>query len=166
VNDQPKTFQPFTIASFDVKFYDGLFNTPALELAVRGWADCVERGLGDGGLNVHWEQMAFVTFAPANLSAPGRDMIPVGVCTFSHEKPWKKIWISQSYVVPEYRGLGIYRMMWERVTLKAAELKCVKIQSGTHPNNTAMRQIARKQGRVETGIELTYVMPDELLSAG
>lgn len=165
MNDQPKTFEPFTITSFDVKFYDGLFNTPALELAIRGWCDCVERGLGDGTLSVSWDQKAYVVSGPANLSAPGRDMMPIGVITFDHLPGFKKVWISQSWVQPEYRGLGVYRMMWERVILKAAELKAVKIESGTHMNNTTMRSIARKLGRSETGITLTYDVPQELIDA-
>lgn len=148
--------------SFEVKFYDGLYQTPALELAVRGWLDCVERGFGEGALNIGWDQKAYVAFAPTNLSERGRGMVPVGVCTFEYMAPFKKVWIAQSYVIEPYRGLGIYRMLWERVVLKAIELKAVKVESGTHPLNTTMRAIARKLGRVETGITLTYDVPPEL----
>lgn len=127
-----------------VDLIEGLTGTPALELAIRGWAECVENHFGDGTLGVHGEQHAMLAYAPN-----GRDMLPVGVMTFTHYPTTKLVWIQQSYVVPEFRGRGIYTTMWRKMVEHAVSLKVLSIQSGTHTRNATMRAIAKKQGRFE-----------------
>ena len=135
----------------EIVLVDGLNNTPALDLAVRGWAECVEKGWGDGSLNVYASLKAFVAYAQN-----GREMIPAGVLTFDHDGPLKRIWIYQSYTLPEFRGRGIYNSLWSRMVEHAVELKAVSIQSGTHVRNSAMRAIAKKQGRFEECVILRF----------
>lgn len=138
-------------SALDIQLIDGLNGTPALDLAVRGWADCVERGLGDGTLNVHASLKAFLAYAQN-----GREMLPVGVVTWDYGDIEKRVWIYQSYVLPEFRGRGIYGAMWQKLVARAVELKAVSIQSGTHVQNTAMRTIAKKQGRYEETVILRF----------
>lgn len=136
----------------EIVLVEGLNNTPALDLAVRGWAECVEKGFGDGTLNVHASLHAFIAYAQN-----GREMIPAGVMTFDFDTSLKRVWIFQSYTLPEFRGRGIYNAMWASMVAHATEnLKAVKIESGTHVRNSAMRAIAKKQGRDEEAVTLTY----------
>lgn len=136
----------------EIKLFDGLNNTPALDLAVRGWADVQERNLGDGSLNVYASLQAFVAYVKN-----GHEILPVGVMTWEFDKTLKRVWIYQGYTLPEFRGRGVYNALWASMVAHAAtELKALSIQSGTHVRNSAMRAIAKKQGRVEECVVLRY----------
>ena len=138
----------------EVRLFEGLNQSPALNLAVRGWADCVEQGFGDGVLNVYTSLNAFVGYA-----MNGREQLPVGVMTWEYEKATKRVWIYQSFVEIEFRGRGIYQAMWAKIVEHAAvELKAATIESATHVRNIAMRAIARKQGRFEEAVTLKFIL--------
>lgn len=144
------------LSALRIDLLDGINNSPALDLAIRGWADCHERGLGDGTLNVYSTMKAFLAYAPN-----GRDMVPAGVTTWEYDASIKRVWIYQSYVLPEYRGRGIYNALWARMVQHATELKADSIQSGTHIRNSAMRAIAKKQGRYEECVILRFNLTGE-----
>jgi hypothetical protein len=135
----------------EVVLVEGLNNSPALDLAVRGWAECVEKGFGDGTLNVFTSLNAFIAYAQN-----GREMIPAAVMTWNFDKDTGRVWIFMGYTLPEFRGRGLYNALWASMVAKAIELKAATIQSGTHVRNSAMRAIAKKQGRVEEAVTLTY----------
>jgi RimJ/RimL family protein N-acetyltransferase len=136
---------------FAVAYYEHLNNTPALALAMKGWADVEERGLGDGTLSVYADSHAFVGYA-----RNGRDLLPAGVITFSEEKNAGRLWIHQGYVVPEFRGRGLYSTLWCKLVEHAVKLRASTIMSATHVRNEAMRAVARRQGRVEAAVMLRY----------
>lgn len=133
---------------------DGLNGTPAAELAVRGWLDNVENGLSDGTLNMTGAMQAVVGYAPN-----GRDMLPVGVITFTVELGY--VWVSQSFVMKDFRGRGVYTAMWSALYKHVfEELPAVRsIRSATGVKNKVMRQIAHKQGRREEAIILHLDIP-------
>lgn len=135
----------------EIKLFDGLNHTPALELAMRGWADCVEKGLSDGTLNVHAGLNAFVGYA-----MNGREQLPVSVMTFEYDKAQKRVWIYQSYTIPEFRGRGCYTALWNAMVAHSIGLKAASIESATHVRNTAMRAIAKKMGRYEESVVLKF----------
>lgn len=131
-----------------VDLVDGINGTPAAELAVRGWLDNIESGFSDGELNMGHSLKAFIGYAQN-----GRDMLPVGVITWDVDAA--RIWVHQSYVLPEYRGRGVYSAMWNELIDHAQGLPNVRsVQSATHVNNKAMRAIAARQGRRETAVFL------------
>lgn len=140
----------------EIKLFDGLNNTPALDLAIRGWAECVEKNLGDGTLNVYWSHKAFVAYA-----MNGKEQLPVAVMTWEHIEHTKTLWVNQSYTIPEFRGRGCYNALWNAVVAKAIELKVTSVQSGTHIRNEAMRKIAKKQGRYEEFVTLRFNLGTE-----
>lgn len=135
----------------EIKLFEGLNHTPALELAMRGWAECVEKGLSDGTLNVHAGLNAFVAYA-----MNGREQLPVAVMTFDHDKTAKRVWIYQSYTIPEFRGRGCYAALWNSMVAHSVELKAASIESATHVRNVAMRAIAKKMGRHEESVVLKF----------
>lgn len=138
--------------SVDVKLYDGISRTPALDLAMRGWADTVDHGFGDGTLNVFSSIKAFVAF-----TENGRDMLPVGVLTWDEDAVLKRIWIYQGYVLPEFRGRGVYSALWAALVNHAtANTKVVAIESATHIKNITMRAVANRLGRVEEAVTLRF----------
>lgn len=136
----------------EISLLEGLADSPALSLAVQGWAECVRLGYGDGTMNVQTSLNAIVAH---NDGA----RLPIGVMTFDYFPVDKRVWIYQSYVLPEYRGRGIYRQMYERLVAHAITLKARSIQSGTHSKNTAMRAVAKKMGRHEECVILRQNLP-------
>jgi RimJ/RimL family protein N-acetyltransferase len=139
----------------EIHFVDGLNGSPALPLAIAGWAEMVEKNFGDGTLTVHADQKAFLAYA-----ANGREMVPVGVMTFDLPDDAKRVWLLQGYVLPEFRGRGIYRALWERlIEHSIVELKARTIYSGTNVRNSAMRAVAKKLGRHEESVILRYDLP-------
>jgi RimJ/RimL family protein N-acetyltransferase len=139
----------------EVVLYLGLTGTPALELAIRGWAEMQEKGHGDGTINVHSFLNAFVGYAPN-----GRESLPVSVATFSYDPDLKRVWLFQAYTLPEFRGRGVYNAVWKKlVEHSIVDLKAQSIQLGTNVRNTAMRAVGKKQGMSEEGIILRYDLP-------
>lgn len=137
-----------------IEFYDGLNGTPALDLAMRGWAETYEKGNSDGTLNVFSTLHAFVAYAPN-----GHDRLPVGVITFEVEKVSNRVWIYQGYTLPEFRGRGVYSAMWNSLVAHGIEQKMKSIQSATHVRNIAMRAVAKKLGRYEESVVLKFDLP-------
>jgi L-amino acid N-acyltransferase YncA len=62
-------------------------------------------------------------------------------------------------VIPECRGLGIYRLLFAALVEKARELKRPTIWSATAANNHHMRDVAKKQGRVEVAVTFRFEVP-------
>lgn len=134
-----------------VELFQGLNETPALDLAIRGWAEIVEKGFGDGALNAYPSLNAFVGFAKN-----GRDEIPAGVVTFEHDTSLKRVWLFQAYVLPEFRGIGVYKALWTALVGYSAEAGAKSVQFGTHPKNAAMRAVAQRTGCAEKTIVLRF----------
>jgi GNAT superfamily N-acetyltransferase len=137
--------------TISVRLFDRLNNTPAAELATRGWLECVEKGWTDGSLNASSDQKAFVAYVEN-----GREVLPAGVMTWKHFGDTNEIYVFQSFVVPEFRGRGVYTALWQSMVSKAIDLKASAICSGTHSQNRAMRTIAAKQGRREQFVMLRF----------
>jgi GNAT superfamily N-acetyltransferase len=134
-----------------VELFHGLNETPALDLAVRGWAEMTEKGFGDGSLNAHAGQSALVGF-----EKNGRDELAVGVVTFEHDTSLKRIWLSQAYVLPEFRGRGVYKGLWTALAGFSTGAGAKSIQFGTHVKNAPMRAVAHRTGCIEQGVVLRY----------
>ena len=127
--------------------YTGLNRTPVLSLAVRGWLALIESGHCSNTIQIAAEHNAF--------GAVISDQV-VGVLTYRHVPALKELAIGIGYVVPEFRRHGIYDHLWEALVIKARELDSVHISSATFLGNTAMRSVARAQGRVESQVVLNF----------
>lgn len=134
----------------EVRLVDSLVNEPAAVLAVRGWLEMTERGLGDGRLNMSNDQKAVIGYAKNGL-----DRLPAGVLTFSIQAD-RTIWIYQAFVEKEFRGRGLFTAMLARLIEFAASTQSQSINFGTHPKNTAMRAVAAKRDFVEDAIVYRY----------
>lgn len=131
-----------------ISLVKGIGGTPAASLAIRGWSECFDNGFGDGTLNMDNNQNAFLAWAST---------LPAGVMTWTYDESIKRVWVWQSYVVPELRGRGIYRAMWHMMVEHARnELKAASIQSATHSSNKTMRKVAEKVGRYEESVVLRF----------
>lgn len=135
-----------------VELIDIITGTPALALALQGWAEINANGLGDGILNCHASYKAVLGSAQN-----GRDAVPVGVLTYDFEPLLRRVWVYQAYVHPEFRGRGVYTAMWAKLVEHSAEvLKAQSIQMGTHVRNSAMRAVAKHTGCIEEAIHLRF----------
>lgn len=123
----------------------------ATELAVRGWLELYEKGLSDGPLNFHAGMRAVLADAPN-----GRDMLPVGVMIWDLDEATKVVWVTLSYVKPEFRGAGVYKAMWGSLVDMAVAMGAARIESATHIRNQAMRAVAARQGRREDAVILRF----------
>ena len=134
----------------EVELIFGLAESPAAQLATLGWLECVEKGLSDGNPVMRIDQNAVLGYVKQ-----GQERTPAGVITFEHVPHWKQVFIVQSYVLPQFRGQGVYSAMFNRLVEHAiVDMKATNIQSSTHVRNVAMRAIAKKQGRFEECVTL------------
>lgn len=140
---------PEQATDYRVEHFEGVNNTPAVDLAVAGWMELRRQGFTLQAIPLGWDHNAFVAFA-------GQE--PVGVLTYQHLGYVKHVAIGTGYVVPEWRGNRIYDRLWAALVAKARDLKAVAIMSDTHVDNATMRAVARRQGRQETGVVLRYVV--------
>lgn len=126
---------------------------PASKLAMRGWIELNDNGLGDGEL-IATDQATYVAYAPN-----GRDMVPAGVLVFKIGS--STVWVSMAYVLPEYRGRGVFSAMWAALhELVFEKLPTVSsIQYEAHLNNKAMRAVAQRMGHRETAVVMKVDIP-------
>jgi GNAT superfamily N-acetyltransferase len=132
-----------------ISHYAGIDGTPAVGLALRGQHECIAAG-GDQAVGLHHSYQAILATVDAE---------PIGVIIWFEQKEQHRIWLQLGYVLPEYRGRGIYSMLWDQLVDKARELKQPAIWSGTAVGNATMRGVARKQGRKEVAVSLKFEVP-------
>ena len=144
---------------YEVLEYDGLNNTPAVNLIAMAQVELLANGYGPRELQGAWDQQALVAIPVA--SAYRHPHQAVGLITYSHEKWRKLIWIHLGYVAPEFRGRGVYRLLWDRLVIAARKAKALEIHGGTSVKNSAMLECARKLGREQVYITTRFVVPPE-----
>ena len=77
----------------------------------------------------------------------------------------KELAVGIGFVLPEFRGLGLYGQLWDALVAQAQALRVPHISSATFLDNTAMRAVAQRQGRVERTVTLDYAVPPGLAAA-
>jgi len=127
--------------------YDGLNRTPGIALALRANLELIEAGQSVPALLIGWDHKNIVA---------SHDGVPVGILTFVHQDWLKEVDIGVGYVLPEYRGRGCYRALWNELVTWARELKAVEIVGNTHMDNVSMRAVAKSFGRSEAGVLLRF----------
>ncbi|MEH2474579.1 GNAT superfamily N-acetyltransferase [Nitrobacteraceae bacterium AZCC 2161] len=121
-------------------------NTPATAIAVRGQAELMAE-FGSRFIGLYWEYNAITATVDGQV---------VGVIVWHEEKHNHRLWLQLGYVVPEWRGKGIYTFLWNELVAKAGKLKYGSIASGTSIDNYRMRAVAKTQGRVEVGVNMSF----------
>lgn len=125
----------------------------AVVLIISGQADLLARGLADSRLEISQAWQCVMVKVDRD-----RDLVPAGIIAFTVDEARSLVWVQMSFVVPEFRGQGVYRFMYEALRTIAKQHRCRTIEGATHVNNTVMRSVAKKVGRVEQCV----VMVDEL----
>lgn len=135
-----------------VKEYNGPNRTPAYELVLRANLELVQEGYSEYVFNVGWDNQVLVAFVGD---------YPVGVLVYSKEDYAKRWFINLGYVAPPLRNKGVYKALWNKLVELAAAAGTVQIDGITHIDNAPMRAVAEKQGRVETGVLLSFKLPSK-----
>jgi hypothetical protein len=138
---------------FTTKHYDGINNTPVVLLASRGVLELIEGGLAEPLLFLNWDDLAITA------CRDGLNDIPIGVIVYQHVKWTKTLLIKLGYVSKAWRGMGVYRTIWNELVKKAQELEAVHIMSSTHVRNHDMRDASRALGRFEESVNIKFVVP-------
>lgn len=134
----------------EIHHYDGLDGTPAVAIALLGQLECLNEG-GESAVGLHFSYQAITATVDGKV---------VGVIVwFDQTKESKRIWLQLGYVLPAYRGRGIYTRLWHALIEKAQDLKCPQIHSATRIDNHHMRDVAKAQGRVEYAVSLRFEVP-------
>lgn len=133
-----------------IRHFEGLNYTPAVELGYRANLELMQLGLGEAVQTLSWDHNAIVAYEADT---------PIGVIVWSEEKYNKHIWVTLSYVLPQHRRKGVFAEMWKALIEKAIVLKVMHIRSMTHARNHRMRDVAKKLGRVEDAVRLTFTVP-------
>jgi GNAT superfamily N-acetyltransferase len=91
---------------------------------------------------------------PAGTAGTG--MVPVGQCLVTTEwSDWtngRYWWFQSVYVVPEYRGHGVFRRLWDHVESAArSEGDVASLRLYVERDNASARAVYEKLGMKETG---------------
>jgi L-amino acid N-acyltransferase YncA len=136
-----------------IEHFEGLNRTPATVLAIQGWLELQERGLGEPVMNLNWDANVIAALAD--------DGACIGVIVWQHIKWTRQVFVDLGYVAPAARQQGVYRALWAALVEKARELKVPHIYGITHLDNIDMRATARKLGRIEIGVSLRFDVPTD-----
>ena len=134
----------------EIVFYDGINNTPAMDIALEAWNDIRNTGMSDNTITLHFEQKAFLAMGNSNF--------PIGIILVERFDYMKMVQIRIGWVTPAHRRTGVYRKLFDAVVDKAREWGAVEIIGVTRPQNHRMRAVARSMGREEVGVVLRYVV--------
>ena len=135
-----------------IKHYKNLARTPALPLVVVGWSELIKNNHVLNAVLVFWDDEALVAFCKNR---------PVGVLTYIFIEHLKCFDIRIGYVVPEFRRQGIYEQLWQALVKRAQDQNVLAIESSTAMENKVMRDFAKKMGRRERGVLLTFEVPQK-----
>src|SRR3954469_18342494 len=106
----------------EIHHYEGIDNTPAVAIALLGQLECVNEG-GERAVGLHWSYQAITATIDNKV---------VGVIVWLDQmKESKRIWLQLGYVLPAFRGKGIYSSLWRALVEKAQQMKCLEIHSAT-----------------------------------
>lgn len=130
-----------------IDHYEGIDSTPVIAVAVRGHAELLAAGSPEQFVLLHHSYNGIAATVDGKV---------VGVIVWFDQKDSKRIFLQLGYVLPEFRGKGIYGHLWRALIEKAKELKRPEIWSGTAIDNYSMRAVAKKQGREEVAVSLRY----------
>lgn len=136
-----------------INHYKNIINTPAQLFALEAYVELLRKGLTDGTTSAPNFEDSAITISLDNKI--------VGVLTWSKAEWCKTIFVRLGHVSPEYRGKGYYKILWQELLKKAIEDDVSLIDGATNINNIAMREVAKKQGRIEYGVMLRYFVKRE-----
>lgn len=136
--------------TINISYFDGPNRTPAIPLIARCWHELIEANL----------ILPVIPFGYDNhVLVAAEDGKPVGFITWNKAEWSKTAYICLGYVLPEYRGKGIYRQLWNALVEKAREQKLISIEGNTAIKNQAMRGSMLALGRTERGVIATFDIP-------
>jgi GNAT superfamily N-acetyltransferase len=130
-----------------ITHYEGIDGTPCVALAMRGMAELLADGGGEQFVGLHHSYNGITATIGDNV---------VGVLIWFDQPTSHRIWLQLGYVLPPYRGQGVYDALWDALLDKARGLKRPRIDSAARLDNYVMRAVAKKQGRVEHAVLLKY----------
>lgn len=116
-----------------------LVNSPALPVAVEGWAELCRTGLTSGGIVIDWQQD--VVYAEYEGHC-------IGVIVYKYQEWNRAVGINIGYVTSPWKGRHVYSKLWDALKKKAKELGACKIVSSAHVNNKRMQAISEHFGRM------------------
>jgi GNAT superfamily N-acetyltransferase len=82
-----------------IDHYEGIDGTPVVAIAVRGHAELLAAGAPEQFVALHY------SYNGITASLDGK---VVGVIVWIDQKDSRRIWLQLGYVLPEFRGQGIY----------------------------------------------------------
>lgn len=133
-----------------VKHLASIGGTDVFPFLMRGWLEMCESGYGSNTCPIGTSTSAFyVEFCGVVVAAIG----------YTHQDWCKDFWIGMGYVAPSIRKEGHYTSLFNALVSKAQEEGVLTISGSTHVKNMAMREVARKQGRVETFVTCILTVP-------
>ena len=115
-------------------------------------ADTVARGvrlgLDGAGLARYW-------LAEAEDGIRGQSMVTVEWSDWRAGPVW---WLQSVYVVPEWRGRGVFRALWDHVIGEARQEDVVGLRLYVHHENASARNVYERLGMTDTPYRV-YELP-------
>lgn len=134
----------------EIKHYEKVNYTPAIEILSRANVDMMANGQADSVLVTTWDNLAFVAFLDGKA---------IAVLSYSKAEWANSYLVNTGWVSPEHRRSGIYSQLWDALVKKCQEDKILRIAGATAMHNAPMRALAAKQGRIETSVNLEFIVP-------
>ncbi len=80
----------------------------------------------------------------------------VGVTTYEFQEISNSYWICLSYVLPEYRRIGVHSALWKALLERCKQEKVERVYTSISIKNSSMLDVAKSQGRVPTSVNYVY----------
>jgi ribosomal protein S18 acetylase RimI-like enzyme len=138
-------------AAVKITYYNRLNNTPVTALALRANAEIIECG--------HFAQYCNIDADSFVFAAMDGDKA-VGFLAFHVDETNRDCHVTLSYVIEQYRGLGLHDRMWDQLVKWCKKHKYPMISSATSVHNTHMQRVMARQGRVPVSINYAFYVDE------
>jgi RimJ/RimL family protein N-acetyltransferase len=125
--------------SFDVVYLKNIGGHQIEQMFVDQFTELVEQGLSLPMTHPDKIGKSKAIYAEQNNKI-------LGFIIFGHAKETNSLWKSLSYVYPENRNKGIFKILHSYLDQIALDIGCVSITSHVHVNNHAQLEIAERLG--------------------
>jgi GNAT superfamily N-acetyltransferase len=128
-----------TLEELDCEYRDTLLGHPGMRLVPAAWSELLESGFMDTfTIPIHSDYPVIV------CSFKG---YPVGLIAYQILDHGQTAWINLSYVDHHFRNMGVYRMMFDKLSDYVRGKGCVRILSGVWATNGVMNAACEALGR-------------------
>lgn len=123
-----------------------------MPVLVQAWHELLEHDMAPHEILLYWEQNAVYVVCEDNKRV-------VAIVSYYVQEHCRSLYMVLGWTNPQYRGIGMFRILFKEIQAIAREKDCRTIEFGTNIKNKGMRKIAEHMGFQAEAIDYSMALP-------